>query len=50
MFIHTEKSENKFKNIFNTDEIYIKLPDTVIGKPLLDVTERNGGIGMAIET
>ncbi len=50
MFIHTEKSEERFKNIFNTDETYINLPETVVGKPLLDITERNGGMGMAIET
>ena len=50
MLIHTEKSANRFGDIFNTDEVYIKLPETVVGKPFVDITQRNGWIGIGIET
>lgn len=40
MFIHTAKSEKEFKDTFNTDEVYIGLPETVIGKPFIDIAMR----------
>ncbi|MFA6256025.1 MAG: succinylglutamate desuccinylase/aspartoacylase family protein [Candidatus Absconditabacterales bacterium] len=48
--IHTQKSYPKFKNILNTDDIYINLIETIKGKPLIDITNRAGGIGICIET
>jgi len=50
MTLHTKKSYEQFKNIFNTDEVYLNLIDTIKGKPLLTITENAGGIGIGIET
>lgn len=50
MLIYTKKSLKKFQNVFNVDEVYINLSEKVLGKPLLDVVERNGWVGIGIET
>jgi len=50
MCIYTKKSKKHVGDVFDTDEVYIWLPEIVIGKPLIDITERNWWIGVVIET
>jgi len=49
MLIHTQKSHDKFNDLFDADEVYIGLPETVIGKPFGDIVNRGSGIWFAIE-
>ena len=50
MAIMTSKSEKVFGTIVNVDEQYIWLTTHQVGKPLMDICERSGGISIWLET
>lgn len=50
MAIYTAKSKSLFEHIINVDEQYIDLIKLQVGKPLVDICERSGGVGIGLET
>lgn len=50
MAIYTSKSQSLFGEVINADEHYIDLITLQVGRPLIDICERNGGIGIGLET
>lgn len=50
MAIYTAKSRPLFEHVINVDEQYIDLIKLQVWKPLVDICERSGGVGIGLET